>query len=231
MTHRRNLPSRAQHAGYGPEERALARGFRVLAGIDEVGRGPLAGPVVAAAVVLTPLLHGFADLRTGLLETGLDRIDDSKRVPAALRVVLAARICRLCPVGIATIPAPTIDRVNIRAASLMAMRQALEALPVAVDLVLIDGRDIPEGIGCAAEALVGGDHLSISIAAASIIAKVPRDRMMARADSAFPGYGFSRNAGYPTASHRAVLACQGPSPLHRATFGSVRKRNSEEFEG
>lgn len=190
-------------------ERALARvGHRRIAGVDEAGRGPLAGPVVAAAVVL--------DLRRVP-----DGIADSKCLSASVRERLFAEICATSEVAIAAASAATIDRINIREATLLAMRRALCALPAPADAVLIDGRDLPAGIACRCEAVVGGDSRCLSIAAASIVAKVARDRMMARADALYSGYGLAGHKGYPTEAHRDALVRLGPSPIHRRSFGPV----------
>lgn len=191
-------------------ERALvAAGTLRVAGIDEAGRGPLAGPVVAAAVVL----------RDGFVPPGLD---DSKTLAAAERERLFDLILSHAEVGVGSASATEIDRVNIRQATFLAMRRAVFALPAPADHALIDGRDVPAGLPCAATAIVGGDGLSLSIAAASIVAKVVRDRMMTRLCEADPRYGHGRHMGYPTPAHRAALAEHGPSPHHRMTFGPVR---------
>ncbi|MCA1953507.1 MAG: ribonuclease HII [Hyphomicrobiales bacterium] len=180
-----------------------------IAGIDEVGRGPLAGPVVAAAVILP---RDFD--RTGLA--------DSKSLTPARRRVLAQRILHGAQTGLAFVPAAEIDRCNIHAATLLAMRRALACLAAPPDRALIDGRFVPEDLPCPAEALVGGDAREPAIAAASIIAKVARDRMMAEAARRFPGYGFEDHAGYPTPAHRAALRRLGPCPIHRLSFGPCR---------
>ena len=197
----------------GPDfahERALhTQGARFVAGVDEVGRGPLAGPVCVAAVILAP-------------DAPLAGIDDSKKLNRTRREALAPLILEnAVAVAIVFASAEEIDRYNIRGATLRAMARAVAGLAQAPDFALIDGRDIPAGLACPARALVGGDALSLSIAAASIVAKVARDRLMARLDPQFPGYGFSRHAGYPTAAHRDALARLGPTPLHRRSFKST----------
>ena len=160
-----------------------------IAGVDEVGRGALAGPVAAAAVILDP-----DDLPDG--------IDDSKALSARRRgEVFAAIMAKARAVALATASAGEIDALNIRGATLLAMRRAVGALAIPASFVLIDGRDIPAGLGCPAEALVKGDALSLSIAAASIVAKVTRDAMMARLDAHYPDYGFAWHVGYGTAQH------------------------------
>lgn len=185
------------------------RGFFRLAGVDEVGRGPLAGPVVAAAVILP---RGFDS----------SGIADSKTLSAARRVALAGRITRHALVGIAFVPAPVIDALNIHQATLLAMRRAVMALPVLPDAVLCDGRFVPPGLSCPGEAVIKGDAKVTAIAAASIVAKVARDRMMEMAAARFPGYGFARNAGYPAPMHRAALREIGLCPLHRLSYAPCR---------
>lgn len=190
-------------------ERALMRaGFRRIAGIDEAGRGPLAGPVVAAAVVLQPraIPPGIAD---------------SKVLEAERREALFGAICATADVAFAFSCAATVDRVNIRQATLKAMRRALLALPEPADAVLVDGCDVPAGISIEARAVVDGDALSLSIAAASIVAKVIRDRLMTRCDAVFAGYGLAAHKGYATPAHQTALAALGPSRLHRMTFAPV----------
>ena len=190
-------------------ERALARcGHGTIAGLDEVGRGPLAGPVVAAAVVL--------DLKR--VPKGLA---DSKALNAAQREELFAEIVATAQVGLGSVPQTAIDAINIRQASLRAMCRALAALPCTPDIALVDGND-PPSLPCPVETIVKGDASVASIAAASIVAKVVRDRMMRRLDLAHPGYGFATNAGYSTPSHLAALASRGPCPLHRQSFAPVR---------
>lgn len=184
-----------------------------VAGVDEAGRGPLAGPVAVAAVILNP-----ADLPDG--------VDDSKALTAEQReplfdLILSKALC----VSLAFASADEIDLHNIRMATLRAMARAVAALHTRPRMVLVDGRDIPPGLACGARAIIGGDATCISIAAASIIAKVARDRLMARLDSHCPGYGFARHVGYATRSHIEAIAALGPSPFHRRTFGSVRAEN------
>lgn len=187
----------------------IGSGLRRIAGIDEAGRGPLAGPVVAAAVVLD---------RDRLP----DGLDDSKKLDAAERERLFVEILASAQVGIASASATEIDRFNIRGATLIAMRRALHALPQTPCHVLVDGRDIPPLLRCPGTAVISGDALSLSIAAASIVAKVTRDRIMRRACPAFAGYGFSRHMGYGTPEHLAAIARLGPSPLHRMSFRPLR---------
>ncbi|MDE2018545.1 MAG: ribonuclease HII [Hyphomicrobiales bacterium] len=188
---------------------ARARGGPV-AGVDEAGRGPLAGPVCAAAAILD-----LDDAPAGL--------DDSKRLDARARDILFdAILTRATAVAFAFATPAEIDALDVRKASLLAMARAIRALAVAPAAVLVDGRDRPPGLEIEAFPLIGGDGLSASIAAASIVAKVARDRLMARLDLLHPGYGFARHFGYPTAAHRAALARLGPCAAHRASFAPVR---------
>ncbi len=186
-----------------------ARNARFLAGVDEVGRGPLAGPVVAAAVIL-PV--GFP----------CDDLADSKALRPARRRELAERIRNHCAVAIASLPAPEIDRLNIRAASLEAMRRAVLALPMEADFALIDGRDVPPGLPCPAQAIIKGDATVAAIAAASIMAKVARDAMMIKAAEEFSGYGFEKHMGYGAPAHLSALIEKGLTPLHRHSFAPCR---------
>lgn len=191
------------------ERSAIARGARHVAGVDEAGRGPLAGPVVAAAVVLDP----------GKMPMGLD---DSKKLSRIRREQAFAKIVCFAEVAWAAVPATGIDRSDIRKASLEAMRRAVCALPVEVDHVLVDGRDTPPGLPCSSEAIIKGDARSLSIAAASIVAKVVRDAMMTRCDGVWPHYGFARHAGYGVEVHRIAISQHGPCALHRLTFSPIR---------
>jgi ribonuclease HII len=188
----------------------LAAGGRV-AGVDEAGRGPLAGPVVAAAVVLD------AGLPTGL--AGL--LDDSKKLTAARRLVaFQALLAAGVEIGIGAASVAEIERLNILHASMLAMRRAVGRLGRAPDLALVDG-NYPPRLDCAVRCVVGGDALCLSIAAASIVAKVVRDRAMVRLAGRWPGYGWEVNAGYATATHRDALMRLGPTRHHRAGFGTV----------
>ena len=191
-------------------ERALrARGFVLIAGVDEAGRGPLAGPVVAAAVVLP---DDFA----------LDGLTDSKKVSAAKRekfyAILTATAEILWAVAEATVE--EIDRLNILRATHLAMARAIEALPREPDHALVDGLPV-RGLTVDHTALVEGDSLSLSIAAASIIAKVTRDRLMVELDAQYPQYGFGRHKGYGVREHLEALRKHGPCPAHRRTFAPV----------
>jgi len=193
---------------YKNERALIAEGRLFVAGVDEVGRGPLAGPVGVGAVILDP-----KNLPKGL--------DDSKVLTAARREALAAAIyAKAIAVSLAFASVEEIDRYNIRGATLLAMGRAVAALSVKPHYALIDGCDTPPGLACPAHALVGGDGLSLSIAAASIVAKVARDALMARLDLVHPGYGFAQHAGYATRDHTAALIRLGPCPLHRRSFKS-----------
>lgn len=196
-------------ADFSREQAAMAAGHARIAGVDEVGRGPLAGPVVAAAVILDPLAVP-------------DGLADSKELALARREELFGTIlASALAVGIGSASASEIDRINIRQATLLAMRRAVTALPLKPALVLVDGNDPPQ-LACSCEAIIGGDALISSIAAASIIAKVTRDRMMARLSLAYPAYGFASHVGYGTAQHRAALKAHGPCPAHRYSFAPVK---------
>lgn len=195
-------------------ERAVGAPARRIAGVDEVGRGPLAGPVVAAAVVLDP---------TAIPEG----LDDSKRLTERVRERLFDEICARHAVAVASASAARIDATDIRAATLDAMRRAVAGLAVAPDHVLVDGNDVPPGLPCPATAIVGGDGLSLSIAAASIVAKVLRDRLMRLAALEHPGYGFERHKGYGVPAHMEALAGLGASPIHRRSFAPVARAIAE----
>ncbi|WP_159349578.1 ribonuclease HII [Roseomonas harenae] len=187
----------------------------VVAGVDEAGRGPLAGPVMAAAVIFPG--HPPEAL-TALL-------DDSKRLDAARRdaaydALMAARADGTALIGVGAASASEIGRLNILRATHLAMARAVSRLSVPPVLALVDG-NAPPRLACPVRCVVGGDGLSLSIAAASIVAKVVRDRAMARLGARWPGYGFARHAGYPTPAHREALARLGPCPHHRRGFSPV----------
>ncbi|HEY5794185.1 MAG TPA: ribonuclease HII [Bosea sp. (in: a-proteobacteria)] len=191
------------------ETHAISRGLWPLAGVDEVGRGPLAGPVVAAAVILDP-------------QAVPEGLDDSKRLSAARREEMFSIIAQTAlAVGVASVTAREIDAINIRQATLLAMRRAVSALPMRPAGVLVDGND-PPVLACPCESIIGGDAQIASIAAASIVAKVTRDAMMARLCRLYPAYGFSAHAGYGTPQHRAALQTHGPCPEHRYSFAPVK---------
>jgi ribonuclease HII len=184
------------------------RGFARIAGLDEVGRGPLAGPVVAAAVVLNP-----ADIPEGLR--------DSKQLGTTRRAALCDALHEVAQVGIGQASVAEIDQINILRASHLAMERALADLPDPPDHALIDGNMIPRDLDVPATPLVKGDTLSASIAAASIVAKIWRDRVMYDLAQQFPGYGWETNAGYPSKSHKEALQNLGVTPHHRRSFKPV----------
>ena len=179
---------------------------RVIAGVDEAGRGPLAGPVVAAAVILC--------------DTPIAGLDDSKKLSARRRGELEGQILGQCAVGIGWAEPEEIDTINILQATLAAMRRAVEALEVEPDHILVDGNKLPDW-RYSAEAVIGGDAIHPCISAASIIAKEARDRMMCEAAQNHPHYGWESNKGYPTKPHLEALRKYGPCALHRRSFGPV----------
>ena len=195
-------------APYHYEARAWKTGVTRLAGIDEAGRGPLAGPVVAAAVIIGP-------------ERRIKGLADSKLLTAEQRDALFERITeRAVAIGVGIVDHETIDRINILQATRRAMIEALAALSVAPDFVITDFVALRD-LTCPQRNLVDGDARCASVAAASIIAKVTRDRLMLDADRTFPEYGFARHKGYATPEHLAALDRLGPCPLHRRTFSGV----------
>jgi ribonuclease HII len=197
-----------QTCGSTLEEAARNRGLLRIAGIDEVGRGPLFGPVVAAAVILPKVCS-------------LQGLDDSKKLTEKKRNELDVEIrANAVCWAIAEVDAETIDRINIRMASLLAMRKAVEQLPLRPDFLLIDGRDTIDW-ECPQQAVIHGDAISFSIAAASVLAKVYRDRLLVELDSVYPGYGLAQHKGYGSPAHLAALKRLGPTPLHRKSFHPV----------
>lgn len=187
---------------------AIARGSKRIAGLDEVGRGPLAGPVTAAAVILNP----------DFIPNGLN---DSKKLSERRRRALAEQIHETAQVSIVHVSVEEIDRVNILRASHVAMMRAAAGLKTAPDHLLIDGNMLPQGLELSAQCIVKGDAKSLSIAAASIVAKVARDALMTDLAVEFPGYGWERNSGYPTPAHRAALKTLGITPHHRRSFAPI----------
>ncbi len=188
-----------------------------VAGVDEVGRGPLAGPVFAAAVVLPRRVPKTLSVL----------LDNSKKLDAEARQVafaalLAAHASGRIEIGVGAASVTEIGKMNILRAALLAMARAVARLPSAPDLALVDG-NMPPTLPCAVQCVIGGDGISLSIAAASIVAKVLRDRAMARLAVRFPGYGWEHNAGYATQAHRDALARLGPTRHHREYFGTVRQ--------
>lgn len=190
------------------EAEALARGARYVIGVDEVGRGPLCGPVTAAAVRLDP-----ARIPAGL--------NDSKKLTAARRAALFDIIMAEAEVSVAHASVAEIDQINILHASHLAMRRAVAGLADAPDFALIDGHIIPPGLPCPAQAVVKGDGRALSIAAASIVAKVVRDRLMVDLAQQHPGYDWEKNAGYPTKDHLNALRILGVTPHHRRSFKPI----------
>lgn len=190
------------------EAQAHRAGVATVAGIDEAGRGPLCGPVVVAAVILDP-------------ERIPKGLDDSKKLTALRRAALFEDILDTAEVSVAQASVARIDRDNIRSATLWAMARAVAALPRRPGLALIDGCDTPPAIGVPTRCVVKGDARVKSIAAASIVAKVMRDRLMVQAGLLHPGYGFERHMGYGTAEHIEAIALLGPCPLHRRSFWRV----------
>jgi ribonuclease HII len=195
--------------------RIRSEGYRLVAGVDEAGRGPLAGPVVAAAVILPD-------------DVELPGVTDSKKLSAVRREALYPLIReRALTVGVGIIDPVVIDEINILQATLAAMRRAIEGLDPAPDFILVDGISaVP--LPTPQRTLKKGDSRSLSVAAASIIAKVTRDRLMEEYDRRYPGYGFASHKGYGSADHLAAIAALGPSPLHRATFRGVREHVRSE---
>ena len=190
------------------EEDLQAQGYLNIAGVDEVGRGPLAGPVFAAAVILDP-----RHIPNGL--------NDSKKLSAAKREILLKAIMEHAEVSIASASEREIETINILQASHLAMVRAVHNLKKQPDHVLVDGNSIPRNLEIPATALIKGDSRSVSIAAASIVAKISRDFVMCDLGQQFPGYGWEKNAGYPTAQHLKALQDLGVTPHHRRTFKPV----------
>ena len=193
---------------YAFEQAAVQRGLQYVAGMDEVGRGPLAGPVTAAAVILDP-----QSIPQGL--------NDSKKLTARRRAEIADDIWLMAQVAVAHASVAEIDELNILRASHLAMQRAIDELPQRPDHVLIDGNMIPRGLKISAQTIVKGDARSLSIAAASIVAEVARDRIMCALAADFPGYGWDSNAGYPSKAHKMALQSLGVTPHHRRSFKPV----------
>ncbi len=192
------------------EKQAQKSGFLQVAGVDEAGRGPLAGPVVAAAIILPEVFD-------------LPGLTDSKKLTPKKRDSLFYLIrSQAVAIGVGIVTAEEIDQINILQATLRAMSLAVQRLKVSADFILVDGVT-PIPLPIAQKTLVKGDSRSLSVAAASIIAKVLRDRLMVAYDRRYPGYGFARHKGYGSAEHMAAVARLGPSPLHRKSFRGVRE--------
>ncbi len=190
---------------YSYEIKAQKAGFCNICGVDEAGRGPLAGPVFAAAVVLPE----------GLV---IDGLNDSKKLSEKKREQLFDIICeKAVSFSIASASVEEIEEFNILNAAMLAMERAVKSLPK-VDYAIIDGNRIPDNLSVPAEAVIGGDGLSMSVAAASVLAKVSRDRLMRELDAFYPQYDFKKHKGYGTAEHRRLIKEYGPSPVHRPSF-------------
>ena len=186
----------------------IKKGYKVIAGVDEVGRGCIAGPVTAAAVILNP-----QKIPSGL--------NDSKKVSFKNREKIFQSIQDTCTFCVAHSSVEEIDQINILQASLLSMKRAIFGLNIKPDFVLIDGNKNPEGLESNFETIIKGDSKSLSIAAASIVAKITRDRIMSRLDKEFPGYNWSQNAGYPTKMHKSAILDIGITPYHRRSFKPV----------
>ncbi|MGB0906481.1 MAG: ribonuclease HII [Maricaulaceae bacterium] len=204
MTEKRTLTT----PDFSYEHKFMTSHMGPVCGVDEAGRGPLAGPVVAAAVILDK-----ARIPSGL--------NDSKKLSLGRREALFDEIWDTCHVGVGISEPEEIDRINILGASLIAMRRAVLNLPLAPAYALIDGNRSPD-LPCAHETIIKGDAKSLSIAASSIIAKVTRDRLMKEAGQRFPAYGLEQHKGYPTAAHRASAISVGPSAIHRVSFAPFK---------
>lgn len=182
-----------------------------IAGVDEAGRGPLAGPVVVAAVILDPArpIAGLADSKA---------LSASARERLAAEIRVHALAFAVCEIGV-----DEIDRFNILGATLLGMSRALHALAIAPSMALIDGNRLPKDLPCPAHAIIGGDATEPAISAASILAKTTRDALMIAMDAEYPGYGFAKHKGYPTAEHIDAIERIGPCPHHRRSFGPVQR--------
>ena len=190
------------------ETQLITEGYRAVAGVDEVGRGCIAGPVTAAAVILDP-----KNIPNGL--------NDSKKLSLKQREKAFSEIQEKCVFFVAHSTVSEIDQINILQASLLAMERAIAGLNINPDFVLIDGNKSPEALIAKCKTIVNGDSKSLSIAAASIVAKITRDRIMSRLDKEFPGYDWSKNAGYPTKFHKSAILNIGITPHHRRSFKPV----------
>lgn len=192
--------------GYEYEKKALEQGFKSICGIDEAGRGPLAGPVFAAAVILPVGLE-------------IEGLNDSKKLSEKKRESLSdVIISNASAYSVAYADHAEIDEINILNATFLAMTRAVNGLKIPADFALVDGNRVPKGLSVPCETIVKGDGISASIAAASILAKVSRDRVMKKADEIYPEYMFAKHKGYPTALHRELVNKYGPCPIHRLTF-------------
>ena len=193
---------------FDAETRLIREGYKAIAGVDEVGRGCIAGPVTAAAVILNP-----QKIPSGL--------NDSKKLNLKNREKIFQSIQDTCTFCVAHSSVEEIDQINILQAALLSMKRAILGLRIKPDFVLIDGNKNPEGLEINFETIIKGDSKSLSIAAASIVAKITRDRIMSRLDKEFPGYNWSQNAGYPTKMHKSAILDIGITPYHRRSFKPV----------
>ena len=185
----------------------------IVAGVDEAGRGPLCGPVIAAAVIIN----------RGKITTNLSAsINDSKKLRSEVRSKLASAINKCASIGLGAASVSEIENLNILGATMLAMSRSIKSLPVLPEFALIDGNRSPD-LPCCSRTVVNGDNLSISIAAASIIAKVTRDRIMTQLGLRYPGYGWAKNSGYGTPEHKSALEKFGVTPHHRRLFAPVNK--------
>lgn len=194
---------------FAHEQAYWNQGYKLVAGIDEAGRGPIAGPVASAAVILDP--SDFPSL-----------LNDSKKLTDKKREVIFDEIMAKAIVSVAVADHHVIDRINIREATFVSMRDAALGLAKEADAFIVDGNAIPPGLKKVSKAVVSGDALSLSVAAASIIAKVTRDRMMREYAVLYPQYGFEVHMGYPTKAHVDAIKEHGPCPIHRMTFGPLK---------
>lgn len=190
------------------ETAAALKGHCYVVGVDEVGRGPLAGPVLAAAVRLDP-------------KNIPDGLNDSKKLTQRKREALFDLLYQCADIGVGEASVSEIDKINILRASHLAMCRAIKALPRAADFALVDGNILPTDLPCSGQTIIKGDTLSLSIAAASVVAKVSRDRLMVALAQHHPGYGWEKNMGYPSAAHREALENLGVTPHHRRSFKPV----------
>lgn len=193
---------------FDTETRLIRKGYKAIAGVDEVGRGCIAGPVTAAAVILNP-----QKIPSGL--------NDSKKLNLKNREKIFRSIQDTCTFCVAHSSVEEIDQINILQATFLSMKRAIWGLDIKPDFVLIDGNKNPEGLESNFETIIKGDSKSLSIAAASIVAKITRDRIMSRLDKEFPGYNWSQNAGYPTKMHKSAILDIGITPYHRRSFKPV----------
>jgi ribonuclease HII len=192
------------------ENHFFGQGLKVVAGVDEVGRGPLAGPVVAACVILDP-----SNFPAGL--------NDSKKLTPTKREILFVEIVETAIVSVSCIPGKIIDQINIRQASLLAMHNSCHGLSLMPEILLVDGKDCPADLDCHSQSFIKGDSRSLSIAAASIVAKVIRDKQMVYASTIYPEYGFDKHKGYGTRAHLDAIEEIGPCPLHRYSFSPMKQ--------